>query len=57
MSFIPAIIVTGVSLLFVATAVAPMIIEMLPERPGRPTLTVLHGGYTETADDHRPHAA
>lgn len=57
MSIIPAIIVTGVSLLFVATAVAPMIIDMLPERPARPKLTVLPGGYAEASDDHRPHAA
>ncbi len=57
MYIIPAIIVTGVSLLFVATAVAPMVIEILSERPARPKLTVMQGGLMDTVDDHRPNAA
>jgi hypothetical protein len=57
MSIVPTIIVAGVSLLFLATAVAPMVIEAFSKRPARPELTVLHGGYVDAAGDHQPHAA
>jgi hypothetical protein len=57
MSVVPTIIVAGVSLLFVATAVAPMVLEVFTKRSARPELTVLHGGYVDAASDHQPHAA
>lgn len=57
MSIIPTIIVAGVSLLFVAVAVTPMIVEMLPRRHNRPELTVLDGGSAGATGIQRSQAA